>query len=65
MALAMAPYTRHQVPEDPAGVFQYYEALGTRSGLALMPYNTQGWSAELFGAVGRSAADRRDQGPLL
>ncbi len=48
VALAMAPYTRHQVPEDPEGVYQYYEALGTRSGLALMPYNTQGWSAELF-----------------
>ena len=48
VALAMAPYTRHQVPEDPEGVYQYYEALGTRSGMALMPYNTQGWSAELF-----------------
>ena len=48
VALAMAPYTRHQVPEDPEGVYEYYEALGTRSGLALMPYNTQGWSAELF-----------------
>ena len=48
VALAMAPYTRHQVPEDIEGVYQYYEALGTRSGLALMPYNTQGWSAGLF-----------------
>ena len=48
VALAMAPYTRHQLPEDPEGVYEYYEALGTRSELALMPYNTQGWSAELF-----------------
>ena len=48
VALAMAPYTRHEAPVDPEGVYQYYAALGTRSGLSLMPYNTQGWSAELF-----------------
>ena len=48
VALAMAPQIRHQTPDDPEGVFRYYQALGARSGLALMPYNTQGWSAELF-----------------
>ena len=48
VALAMAPYLRHQIPEDAEGVYRYYQALGEQSGLALMPYNTQGWSADLF-----------------
>ena len=49
VALAMPPLIRHQAPDDPAAVCNYYRALGSRSGgLALMPYNTQGWSADLF-----------------
>ena len=49
VALAMAPVIRHQAPDDPAAVCNYYRALGARSGgLALMPYNTQNWSADLF-----------------
>lgn len=48
VALAMAPYIRHQMPDDLEGVYQYYKALGLQSGLALMPYNTQGWPADLF-----------------
>ena len=49
VALAMAPVIRHQAPDDPAAVHNYYRALGARSGgLALMPYNTQSWSADLF-----------------
>ena len=48
VTLAMAPCIRNLVPEDTEGVFQYYEALAGMSGMALMPYNTQGWSAEFF-----------------
>jgi dihydrodipicolinate synthase/N-acetylneuraminate lyase len=48
VALAMAPFIRNQVPDDLAGVPQYYRILAEQSGLALLPYNTQGWSAELF-----------------
>lgn len=48
VALATAPLIRHQTPGDPEGVYNYYKTLGSRSGLALMPYNTQGWSDDLF-----------------
>ena len=48
VALAIPPVVRQQTPDDPEGIFRYYQALGARSGLALMPYNTQGWSADLF-----------------
>ena len=48
VALAIPPVVRQRTPDDPEGIFRYYQALGARSGLALMPYNTQGWSAELF-----------------
>ena len=48
VGLAMAPLIRHQTPDDPEGIFRYYQELGARSGLALMPYNTQGWSDDLF-----------------
>ena len=48
VALAMAPFTRNQVPDDLAGVPQYYRILAAQSGLALLPYNTQSWPAALF-----------------
>ena len=48
VALAMAPYLRNNIPDDFSGVVQYYQTLGQISGLALLPYNTQGWSADMF-----------------
>jgi len=48
VALAMAPYLRNNIPDDLSGVVQYYQTLGQISGLALLPYNTQGWSADMF-----------------
>ncbi|MBS10554.1 MAG: hypothetical protein CME19_02980 [Gemmatimonadetes bacterium] len=46
--LGMAPFIRNQIPEDLDGVYQYYERLAGLSDVALMPYNTQGWSAAFF-----------------
>ena len=48
VALAMAPFTRNLVPDDLDGVLHYYRLLATQSSLALLPYNTQGWSADFF-----------------
>ncbi len=48
VVLAMAPFVRDQTPEDLEGVFNYYQLLSRASGLALMPYNTQAWSASFF-----------------
>jgi dihydrodipicolinate synthase/N-acetylneuraminate lyase len=44
----MAPFVRNLIPDDPNGVSRYYEILAGLSGMALMPYNTQGWTAEFF-----------------
>lgn len=48
VALAMAPFIRNLIPDDTEGVFRYYQTLAGMSGMALMPYNTQGWTAEFF-----------------
>lgn len=48
VALAMAPYIRHAAPADQEGITAYYRMLSHRTGLALMPYNTQGWQEEFF-----------------
>lgn len=48
VALGMAPFVRDLVPDDLEGVFQHYRLLGQTSGLALLPYNTQAWSADFF-----------------
>jgi len=48
VVLAMPPYFRHRVPEDLGGVFNYYRILGDATGLALLPYNTQGWPPAFF-----------------
>lgn len=48
VALGMAPYVRNLVPDDLEGVYQYYRQLGQQSGLALLPYNTQGWKPAFF-----------------
>jgi len=48
VALGMPPFMRNLVPIDLEGVFQYYRLIGQASGLALLPYNTQGWSADFM-----------------
>jgi dihydrodipicolinate synthase/N-acetylneuraminate lyase len=51
--LGMPPLIRGAVPSDLEGVFEYYRLLARASGLALMPYNTQGWPAEFFERLSR------------
>ena len=48
VVLGMPPFMRNLVPIDIEGVFQYYRLVGQASGLALLPYNTQGWSADFM-----------------
>jgi dihydrodipicolinate synthase/N-acetylneuraminate lyase len=48
VVLGMAPFIRSQVPQDLEGVHDYYRQVAQASGLALMPYNTQGWPPEFF-----------------
>jgi dihydrodipicolinate synthase/N-acetylneuraminate lyase len=48
VVLALPPHVRWKPPPDAAGVIDYYRALGERTQLPLMPYNTQGWQAEMF-----------------
>jgi len=48
VALGMAPFIRDLVPQNLEGVFQYFRLLSQASGLALLPYNTQGWPADFF-----------------
>lgn len=48
VALALPPLVRWQLPPDIEGVIDYYRALGARSGLPLMPYNTQAWTVDTF-----------------
>jgi dihydrodipicolinate synthase/N-acetylneuraminate lyase len=48
VVLALAPLVRWKPPADSDGVVDYYRAIGGRTGLPLMPYNTQGWDAEMF-----------------
>ncbi len=49
VCLAMAPYQRHGVPDDPRGIADHMRLIGERvPELGLLPYNTQGWSVEIF-----------------
>ncbi len=48
LVLCMPPYFRHRVPEDLEGVFRYYKTLSDGTGLAMLPYNTQGWPPKFF-----------------
>jgi len=48
VALAMAPYIRHRVPEDLEGVYEHYRAVSRASDLPILVYNTQGWPTEFF-----------------
>ena len=48
VVLAMAPFTRNQVPQDLGGVFEYYRALAEVSSVPFLSYNTQAWPPEFF-----------------
>jgi len=48
VVLALPPLVRWKVPKDDHGIIDYYAALGARTSLPLMPYNTQAWSADMF-----------------
>lgn len=48
VVLGMAPYIRHRVPGDLSGVFNYYKTVAEATDLAILPYNTQGWSPEFM-----------------
>ena len=48
VALALPPHVRWKPPADLEGTVAYYRLLGERSSLPLMPYNTQGWGADMF-----------------
>lgn len=48
VTLGMAPFIRNLIPDDLEGVYNYYDVLAGLTDMALMPYNTQGWSAGFF-----------------
>jgi 4-hydroxy-tetrahydrodipicolinate synthase len=48
IVLAMPPYIRHEVPEDPDGIVEHFRIVAESSGLPLLPYNTQAWPADFF-----------------
>ena len=48
VSLAMAPSIRNLIPDDTEGTYDYYRILAGLTDMALMPYNTQGWTAEFF-----------------
>jgi dihydrodipicolinate synthase/N-acetylneuraminate lyase len=48
IVLAMPPYIRHEVPENPDGIVEHFRIVGEASGLPLLPYNTQTWPADFF-----------------
>ncbi|MDP6356641.1 MAG: dihydrodipicolinate synthase family protein [Planctomycetota bacterium] len=48
IVLAMPPYIRHEVPDNPDGIVEHFRIVGKASGLPLLPYNTQAWPAEFF-----------------
>ncbi|HCV23322.1 MAG TPA: hypothetical protein DGN59_07675 [Candidatus Latescibacteria bacterium] len=53
VCLAMAPYQRHSIPDDAEGIIDHLSLIGERvPGLRLLPYNTQGWSADFFERLG-------------
>jgi dihydrodipicolinate synthase/N-acetylneuraminate lyase len=48
VALALPPHVRWKPPADPEGTLEYYRQIAARTALPLMPYNTQGWGADMF-----------------
>ncbi len=48
LVLGMPPLIRGKIPADLRGVVVYFREIAKATSLPLMPYNTQGWPAELF-----------------
>ncbi|MDA0833794.1 MAG: dihydrodipicolinate synthase family protein [Planctomycetota bacterium] len=48
LLLGMPPLIRGKIPADLSGVVAYFREIAKATSLPLMPYNTQGWPAELF-----------------
>ena len=48
LVLALPPHVRWKPPAEPEGTVEYYRLVAARTALPLMPYNTQGWGAEMF-----------------
>jgi dihydrodipicolinate synthase/N-acetylneuraminate lyase len=48
IVLAMPPYIRHEVPENPDGIVEHFRLVAQTSGLPLLPYNIQSWPADFF-----------------
>ena len=49
VCLAMAPYQRYGIPDDPQGIVNHLRMIEQHvPELGLLPYNTQGWSLEIF-----------------
>lgn len=49
VCLAIPPYQRNEVPDDLTGVLDHLRCIAAAApGLHLMPYNTQGWSADFY-----------------
>lgn len=48
LALTLPPHVRWKPPADPEGTVAFYRQVAARTSLPLMPYNTQGWGADLF-----------------
>jgi dihydrodipicolinate synthase/N-acetylneuraminate lyase len=48
LLLGMPPLIRGKIPADLRGVVAYFREVAKATSLPLMPYNTQGWPAELF-----------------
>jgi dihydrodipicolinate synthase/N-acetylneuraminate lyase len=52
VSLALPPYQRNGIPDDLTGVVDHLRLIAASApGMQLMPYNTQGWSAEFFEAL--------------
>ena len=49
VCLAMAPYQRYGIPDDPQGIVNHLRMIEQHvPALGLLPYNTQGWSLDIF-----------------
>jgi 4-hydroxy-tetrahydrodipicolinate synthase len=49
ICLVMPPYLRGGIPDDVTGVLDHLRMIAKAApGMPLLPYNTQGWSAEFF-----------------
>ena len=46
--LGMPPLIRGNIPANISGVYEYYRALCAATTLPIMPYNTQGWTVDVY-----------------